>query len=302
MKYAAFMAAILAAVLTLQYYFGPKDHFEIIRAEDEDAVLILFPEAGGTVEGIKEAFHIEEVALTNGLSVILMDFNEPLLEHESRKALKKELEGIFRKDHLSTSNVFLGGFSSGGNVSLLMCDYLMRGKSTIKPKGVFAADAPVDLMGAYAFAKQFVKDHPKDTLLPDQESLVKLLESKFGAGEESTYRYEESSPFTMKTGNIQNLMNLNGVQVRLYTEPDTVWWEENYGIPYGLTNSYYIKELAALLAESLSASKVEYIATTMQGIRSNGIRHPHSWSIVEEHDLVKWIKENTSNEYPTGKH
>lgn len=36
---------------------------------------------------------------------------------------------------------------------------------------------------------------------------------------------------------------------------------------------------------------VEYIPTENKGYRSNGERHPHSWSIVDGTDLVNWMLE-----------
>ncbi|UPQ80344.1 hypothetical protein M0M57_05770 [Flavobacterium azooxidireducens] len=55
-------------------------------------------------------------------------------------------------------------------------------------------------------------------------------------------------------------------------------------------NAYSIEKLAEELKKQ-NFKKTELIKTTDKGYRSNGNRHPHSWSIVDENDLVKWILE-----------
>ena len=92
----------------------------------------------------------------------------------------------------------------------------------------------------------------------------------------------------MKTDNTHNISELKNTKIRLYTEPDTLWWQQNRMAAYEQTNAFYIKNLA----ESLKAKQfkdVVYIATENKGYRANGERHPHSWSIVDEKNLMQWI-------------
>ena len=35
----------------------------------------------------------------------------------------------------------------------------------------------------------------------------------------------------------------------------------------------------------------EFMQAKQPGMRSNGLRHPHSWSIVDEVELVQWALE-----------
>ena len=46
------------------------------------------------------------------------------------------------------------------------------------------------------------------------------------------------------------------------------------------------------MKQKLNNSKIEYIETQNRGYRANGVRHPHSWAIVDENELIKWILEN----------
>jgi hypothetical protein len=38
-------------------------------------------------------------------------------------------------------------------------------------------------------------------------------------------------------------------------------------------------------------NEAEFMISKVQGKRNNGTRHPHSWNIVDETELVQWIKE-----------
>ena len=77
-------------------------------------------------------------------------------------------------------------------------------------------------------------------------------------------------------------------QIRLYTEPDTLWWKKNRMADYDQMNAYYIKRLSESLKKSGFRS-VEYIPTQNKGYRANGERHPHSWSIIDKKELIKWM-------------
>jgi hypothetical protein len=54
-------------------------------------------------------------------------------------------------------------------------------------------------------------------------------------------------------------------------------------------NAFFIKSLSDDLVKKFGEN-VEYIPTVNRGYRSNGDRHPHSWSIVDVNELIKWIK------------
>ena len=50
-------------------------------------------------------------------------------------------------------------------------------------------------------------------------------------------------------------------------------------------------DLAALVNQLkiLGSKKAELIITAGKGIREDGSRHPHSWSIVDENELIEWF-------------
>jgi hypothetical protein len=102
-------------------------------------------------EDIKREFKILELAKKNNLAVIYMNYNQKLwLEENEKQKLAEQLQNIFLDNELPTNDIYIGGFSSGGNVSLLISSFLIENKNfKLEPKGVFIADSPIDLVALY---------------------------------------------------------------------------------------------------------------------------------------------------------
>ncbi|GGD23197.1 hypothetical protein [Flavobacterium orientale] len=265
--------------------------YELVKAENQKALLVLFPCFPCDAENTKTEFKIFEVAIKNNISVLMMNFNQHLyLEKEEKEKLANELNSILEQENLKTDNVFIGGFSSGGNVSFLLSNYLIQDKNKIQPKGVFLVDSPIDLLELYKTSQKNIEKNVSAESLEESKWIVSEFNKIFGEPSKGISKYEENSPFTFQSKSIQNISSLKDVKLRLYTEPDTIWWKENRANEYEDLNAYSIEKLSEELKKQ-NFKKTELIKTTNKGYRSNGNRHPHSWSIVDANDLVKWILE-----------
>ncbi len=268
-----------------------KDDYELYKPNKEaKAVLILFGGYPETAEDIKREFKILDIARKNNIAVLLSNFNQKLwLEEDEKQKLAVQLQNIFLDYKLPKDAIYIGGFSSGGNVSLLISSFLIESNNfLIKPSGVFIADSPIDLIGLYRSSEKNIKRNFSEVSVTESNWIIKHLEENFGNPTKNIVNYENSAVFTSQTNAINNLKSLKNIKIRLYTEPDTIWWRENRMEDYDQTNAYYIKRLSETLEKS-GFDKVEYIPTENMGFRANGERHPHSWSIVDKNDLMNWI-------------
>lgn len=84
---------------------------------------------------------------------------------------------------------------------------------------------------------------------------------------------------------------MKNLKIRLYTEPDLKWWKENRKNDFEDLNAFYIEKLSDILKSEFGNKNVELIKTENKGYRANGERHPHSWAIVNEKDLMIWMME-----------
>ena len=266
--------------------------FKLIKAEKQNGLLILFPCYPCDSKNTLSEFKISEISIKNGFSVLAMNLNQHLfLKQSERHQLAEQLEKIILENNLSKENVFIGGFSSGGNVSLLISDYLVHIKSQVQPKGIFVVDSPIDLLALYKTAQKNLKLNFSEASVQESTWIKSFFDKEFGNPENGIDNYEKYSPFTLETQNVQNIKNLKNIKIRFYTEPDLNWWQENRKNDYENLNAFYLKKLSDKLKTEFRNNNIELIETENKGYRANGERHPHSWAIVDEKGLIEWMME-----------
>lgn len=270
-----------------------KDNYELTKPADNlKKVLVLFGGFSETPTDIKREFTILQQAKENSIAVIYMNYSKNLwLETSEKQQLAEQLQNIFLENKLPTDDIYLGGFSSGGNMALLISAYLTE-KTNYKlaPKGIFIVDSPIDLVALYRSSEKNVANQFSGPAVQESTWIIEILGKRFGKPDNNISKYEDYAVYTLQTNHIDNLQYLKNTKIRFYTEPDTLWWKVNRKAEYDQMNAFYIKRLY----ESLQAAgfkQVAYIPTANKGYRANGDRHPHSWSIVDKQELMKWITE-----------
>ena len=270
-----------------------EDYVLVQPSSEPVAVLVLFGGFPEDAADVEREFKILDKATDENITVLISNFNRKLwFEKGELQGLERHITQILDKHNLPKDNVYLGGFSSGGVVSLLLGNFLSRDRpEQWVPKGLFIVDSPIDLAELYFTSEKNIEKDFSQPSVQESTWLISTLGDRFGDPNKDLRPYEKHAVYTHRTGNFANIRHLKDTRIRLYTEPDTLWWKENRRTDYQQTNAYLIEQLSHLLKEE-GFSNVEYIATENKGYRSNGQRHPHSWSIVDVENLIHWIKEN----------
>lgn len=267
------------------------EKYELIKStKDSKAVLILFGGFGEKPADIKREFKIEEIAKKNNISLLLMNYSNKLWLEESEKSdLAALLQTTLEKHNLHKKDIFIGGFSSGGVVSLHISNYIIGLKEFyIDPKGVFIADSPIDLLALYKSSEKNIEKKFSEVAVQESNWIINHLEEQLGNPKKDISKYEKYAVYILASDYTKNLEHLKNTKLRFYTEPDKKWWKAKRMADYEQMNAYYIKNLSESLKKQ-GFKNVEYIATKNKGYRANGDRHPHSWSIVDKENLVDWI-------------
>jgi len=270
--------------------YKTKD-FEIIKPiKDSKAVLILFGGYGENPDDIKREFKILNIAKKNLISLVLMNYSQKLwLEENEKNNLAKLLQNTLEKYGLNNKDIYIGGFSSGGIISLHISNFIMGARQFyIEPKGVFIVDSPIDLLELHKASMKNISRNFSDISVQESNWLINTLENKLGNPINGILEYEKYSVYTLETNHTENLNRLKNTKIRLYTEPDIEWWKKNRMADYEQMNAYHIKMLSEALYNR-DFKKVEYIPSENKGYRNSGERHPHSWSIIDKEDLIDWI-------------
>lgn len=218
------------------------------------------------------------------------DYFDTMFDDRILQTTDAMLGELCQKHHVSPTNVILGGFSAAGTLAVRYAEFCAEGKSAygISPAAIFAGDPPLDYERLWQEAEKSVRldFHPAATA--EGNMLMDSMKRRFGGTPETALaRYRAASPFSYWSEKGGRGQLLGKIPVRLYTEPDVQWWMENRRKDYYDLNAL---DCAGLINElrTQGSSTAELILTTNKGYRPDGSRHPHSWSIIDQNDLVVW--------------
>jgi hypothetical protein len=237
---------------------------------------------------------LPKYAAQQGILTIIPTFKTGIssfgIDTATQSSLLSLLNHLTEKYKLGGLKFYLGGFSIGGTCALKYTELALSNDYAIKPSAVFAIDAPLDFQRMYNSIireKRLISDgkQPQE----EGEYLIKRFKKEFGGTPSDVLaNYHKLSPYSFSDSTQSAIRPLVNFPIRLYTEPDVQWWLKD-GADYDGMNSF---DFAAMTNElmRLGNTKITLITTADKGYRKPGnTRHPHSWSIVEPEDLVKWL-------------
>ena len=266
-----------------------EKHYELNIAPKQKAVLILFPCFPCNIENTKNEAQFLKNLKPEGITTLLLNYNMKLYLSESeKKEYSLALNSIFDRNKIVKENIFIGGFSSGGNLALLLSNYLIQTKNAIQPKGLIVVDSPLDLERLYNGAQEDVKKNVSEEAVEEGKYLIQLFNDDLGNPKANIETYKKMSPYLVSSDSKVNIEYLKDIKIRLYCEPDLEWYWTNKKRTYEELNAFHLEKTYDSLL-NLGAEKVEFIKTSNRGFDGKGNKKPHSWNLIEREDLIKWI-------------
>jgi len=222
------------------------------------------------------------IPASNYLDIMVEDYPLQLLD--------EMIAEVTVKYNIPKNKVIVGGLSAAGSLAIRYAQYGEQGKnhSGIKVAGVMAVDPPLDYERFWRECKKKVELNFSSVAVAEGKMVLSLLESKYGGTPyQKLSNYHTGSPFSYSARKGGNAVFLDKTPVRIYHEPDVNWWLENRRLDYYGMNSI---DCAALINQLMidGNKDAELISTNNKGFREDGSRHPHSWSIVDETELINW--------------
>jgi hypothetical protein len=265
--------------------------YELTIAPHQKALLVVLPCYPCDIANTKaEATFLKDLDKV-GVSTLLLNINFKLwLTETEKQEYVKFIQRVLDSNEVDNKNIYIGGFSGGGNVSLLLANHFIQSKSKLDLKGVFIVDSPLDLEHVYQTAQHAIKHKVSDDAYNEGLYIIDLFEKALGKPDSSFANYEMYSPYLVSKNEIRNIAACSNLKVRLYTEPALDWQKQNRNREYEDLNAYVIEKLSTTL-KAKGFRKVELIQTENKGYRADGSRNPHSWRIVDREGLLKWIGE-----------
>lgn len=261
--------------------------------------LILLDGYGGNADGFLSETKIHNVAWANDILTICIPTGTRLyLDQSIIELLNRVAKEVIQTYGLRKDQFAIGGMSSGGTIALRYAELCIEKPSEfpIQPKAVFDVDSPLDLVGLYKSSERDLKKNNGGWWLGEAQMIIDRFKNELGDPYKDLKKYQEVSPFLRESKDTVNEKFLSNTAVRTYHEADVSWFIQNRGRSLYETNILDASELISRLV-LLGNKQAEFVESKIQGRRSNGTRHPHSWNIVDEIDLVQWLKEKL-NFYP----
>ncbi|MCB0569133.1 MAG: hypothetical protein KDC66_05195 [Phaeodactylibacter sp.] len=183
------------------------------------------------------------------------------------------------------------GMSLAGTRAMKFGYWCLDGHSqyNIRPRAIAICDAPLDFFRFWREGAFSIRYNTNPTSANEASWVNAQLEQHLGGTpEEVPEAYRRYSPYVKGAMISPELERLKNVAVRAYTEPDVQWWMANRRKDYYGINALDAAGLANEL-HLLGNAEAELITTLDKGYRPDGSRHPHSWSIVDNGELVEWF-------------
>lgn len=196
-------------------------HYELKIAPQQKALLILFPCYPCTIEHTKTEASFLKGIEKEGISTLILDYNQKLFLTEAEKAeYKKALNTILDKKKVKKDDIFIGGFSSSGNVATLLTNDHLKTKDKIQPKGLMVVDSPLDLEEVYHGAQIDIHKNTAQEAVEERQFLIDLFEKEIGNPHDHIEKYKALSPYLIASHSTGNINYLKDIKTRFYCEPD----------------------------------------------------------------------------------
>ena len=230
-------------------------------------------------------------AAKRGILTIIPTFQDGVssfgFDNVSQQTFHRIIEHVTDNHKLKDLPYYLGGFSIGGSAIIKYAE-----TATEKPKAVFAIDSPLDFERFYNSTKRDVVLFGKGVPIEDNIYLHLLsgIERIMGGTPRTALEnYHKISPYSLSDTTQSAIKELVDVPVRIYIEPDIQWWLDERKTDVSGLN---IIDCSAMINElrRLGNDNAVLIATQDKGYRRpDNKRHPHSWSIVDNDELIEWL-------------
>lgn len=255
-------------------------------------VLVLLSGFSQHAESIFPETRLGNVAYTNNILTIGFAAGyKAYADSEVVANLTAVLKDVVKRYKVNPEKFVLGGYSAGGTIVLRYTELCKQypGKYPVDPKGVFMVDSPIDVFTMWDMLDETAKDNFSVPAVQEANEAMSRMRNQFGVPKDNVAKYNEVNPFAMNKDYGDNEKYLSNTAVRAYHDVDIAWRLVNRRQTVKQGNYYVTSELINRLLK-MGNNKAEFMQSNREGYRNNGMRHPHSWSIVDEVECVQWIK------------
>ena len=260
-----------------------------------NSFMVLLDGFGNSPQGVLFQTDIPKYASQQGILTII-----PLLkagpkyfgsDAASQQSLKEIINLVVEKHQLMGKDLYIGGFSIGGTCAVKYSELSIQKNYPIKPKAVFAIDPPLDWERYYNGAKRVARLSDPAKVNGEVFYMIDRIKKEMkGTPKTALKSFHAHSPYSFSDTTQKAIKYLIETPIMIISEPDIQWWLKERGYDYSYNN---ITDHAAMINElqRLGNNKAVLVTTTDKGYRKpNNMKHPHSWSIADPEQIIKWLQ------------
>jgi pimeloyl-ACP methyl ester carboxylesterase len=261
-----------------------------------NCVLFLLDGFGGSPESILVESKLPSIAYANGILTVAASMGQKIYADSAVIGkLNLLLQDVVQRYHVNRDKFVLGGFSAGGTIALRYVELCKENplKYPINPKAVFTVDSPVDIIDLWSYFQEQIEKNYSDVAVSEATYVSALMQQEHGTPTTNLQQYQWLTPFNHNKKEAGNEKYLKDIPVRVYHDVDIVWRLQNR-MQSGYDANFLVASELILRLMVMKNTRAEFVKGNT-GYRSNGMRHPHAWSIVNEIECIQWIKKIISN-------
>lgn len=256
-------------------------------------LLVLFNGGAGIAAGIPKESSIADTATRYHLQTIGIDQSAFYLTDSTYTRIRTIISQVMKENDIP-DNLFVGGFSLGGFTAVRLAEMAVEQQDTFMvPNAVFAIDPPLDHLALRNYCLRELNRvcaNEEANRLGKGEAhwILNYYQEHFGPLEQDSSTYINQSCFTTRYANGGNAKSLDDVPVRLIHEIDIMWLIEERCRDLRDANVMVGSQFIRYLRD-IGNQDAMITLTTNKGYRSDGRRHPHSWSIADPVETLDWL-------------
>jgi hypothetical protein len=280
-------------------YSNPKDslsNYYIVfhPSTQSKGLLLLLPSFGESPEIASKETDIYDFAAKEGLTTVFVSLqlgtNSFYIDSLSQDSLDALIQRLVLKYSHKDQKFYLGGFSLGGAGVVKYAERAYCSKDMKRPNAIFAIDPPLDFERMYKSSQYAVINSKSEVAKQEADYFIKRLDYEFdGSPLENLKAYHIISPFSYSDTTNSNINKIISCPIMLICEPDINWQIDN--------RSRNLYDLNVLDCSSVinylkiqGNLNAQLIITSDKGYRKySGKRNPHSWSIANSNETIKWL-------------
>ncbi len=254
--------------------------------------VVIFPSGGETTEDLIKQIDIPQMAYKGGIITIIPSINWGTEDRQTEiQILDRIFEKAIKENNIPKENFVLGGLSNGGMISLTYAQQAIKekGSTYLIPKGIFGLDVPLDKAHFYEYCQREIKRAFSKAGMNEAHWFIDKYNKIYsGSPQQFPKRYVEASIYSNGIEGGGNAIYLKEMPIRMYTDLDVDWlMNQRRRDLYDWNGT----DIVALINDLklMGNEDANVIITMGKGVKLDGRRHPHSWSIMDNQDCMDWI-------------